>query len=254
MCRLCAYVGTPHDPETVVFGGTHSLHDQSYRPRELLHGSVNADGYGVVWYREGTPVRVAEVRPIWQDTNLRGLLQATSSSMILAAVRNATPGIPVDDSGNPPMVHGRWSFILNGFVEDFRPRHMRTLRSHLPDDLYGELKGSSDSETLFLLAVAGLRDGGSPLEALRRVDALVGDGVGSTSHATQLTMVLADGQRLAVLSTSHGETTNSLYVANGHPLAAGGTLLASERLDDHDSWAPVTKGEGFELAVPQQLT
>ena len=251
MCRLCAYVGTPHTPETVVFGGTHSLHDQSYRPRELLHGNVNADGYGVVWYRDGTPVRLAESRPIWQDTNLRGLLQATSSSMILAAVRNATPGIPVDDSGNPPMVHERWSFVLNGFVEEFRPRYMRTLRSHLPDDLYGELRGSSDSETLFLLAVAGLRDGDSLLAALRGVDALVGDAVGSTAPATQLTMMLADGERLAVLSTSNGGTTNSLYIANGHPLAPGGILLASERLDDHISWAPVTKHEGIELAVQQ---
>lgn len=250
MCRLCAYVGAPHTPETVVFGGTHSLHDQSYRPRELLSGSVNADGYGVVWYRDDTPVRVAEVRPIWQDTDLRGLLKATSSSMVLAAVRNATPGIPVDDSGNPPMVHDRWSFVLNGFVEDFRPRYMRTLRSHLPDDLYGELSGSSDSETLFLLAVAGLRDGASPLEALRGVDALVADAVGSAPHATQLTMVLADGQRLAVLSTSNGERTNSLYVAEGHPLAPGGTLLASERLDDHPSWARVTKHEGLELVMP----
>ena len=152
MCRLTAYVGEPLTADALVFGGTHSLVNQSYVPRELLHGHVNADGYGVVWYRGTTPVRTGGACPIWQDTDLRTLLEGVSSSTILASVRNATPGIPIE-GGNQPLLHGRWTFVLNGFVENFRTSHMRALRSHLPDDLYGHLSGSSDSETLFLLAV-----------------------------------------------------------------------------------------------------
>ena len=49
MCRLTAYAGEPLTADALVFGGTHSLLEQSYDPRELLHGHVNADGYGVVW-------------------------------------------------------------------------------------------------------------------------------------------------------------------------------------------------------------
>ena len=166
MCRLVAYAGPGLAADTLVLGGSHSLYEQSYAPRELIHGSVNADGYGVVWYQGLRPVRVGGCRPIWQDGDLRRVLESSASSMMLAAVRNATPGIVVDESGNPPLRHGRWTFILNGFVEDFRPRYMRTLRRGLPDDLYGHLRGSSDSETLFLLAVSAVEDGASLPEAL----------------------------------------------------------------------------------------
>ncbi len=248
MCRLTAYLGAPLEADTLVFGGSHSLYEQSYLPQELIHGNVNADGYGVVWYRDHTPVRVGGSRPIWQDGELRGVLESSTSPMILAAVRNATPGIPVDDSGNLPLTHGRWSFILNGFVEDFRASYMRTLRSGLPDDLYGELRGSSDSETLFLLAVSALRDGASLAEALEHVRTVVVE-VLRTDHQTQLTMVLADGQGLAALRTASVEDTNSLYFAPGHPMAPGGTLLASERLDDDGSWNPVETDQVLQLVL-----
>ena len=246
MCRLTAYVGEPLAADTLVFGGTHSLLEQSYVPRELLHGHVNADGYGVVWYRGITPVRTGSSRPIWQDADLRALLAGMSSSTILAAVRNATPGIPMD-GGNLPLVHGRWSFILNGFVEDFRESHMRALRSHLPDDLYGQLTGSSDSETLFLLAVAAVQEGASHLDALGSVRDLVLETVQAEDHTAQLTMVLADGDGIVGLHTGSEPTTNSLYIARGNPLAPGGTLLASEPLDDHSSWERIESHESFQI-------
>ncbi len=246
MCRLTAYAGERLAADPLVFGGTHSLLEQSHLPKELLHGHVNADGYGVVWYSGVTPVRTGGIRPIWQDQDLRALLESVSSSTILAAVRNATPDIPLQ-GGNLPLVHGRWSFVLNGFVENFRESHMRTLRSHLPDDLYGRLAGSSDSETLFLLAVAAIQSGGSRLDALRRVRDLVLEDVRAENHTAQLTMVLADGEGISALHTGSENTTNSLYVACGHPLAPGGKLLASERLDDHSSWEPITPHGYVEL-------
>jgi glutamine amidotransferase len=246
MCRLTAYVGEPISADTLVFGGTHSLLEQSYNPRELLHGHVNADGYGIVWYRDSIPVRTGGARPVWQDTDLPALLAGAEGSMILAAVRNATPGIPVE-SGNQPLVHGRWSFVLNGFVQNFRASHMRKLRAHLPDELYGHLAGSSDSETLFLLSVAAIQSGASRVDALRSVRDLVLDSVGTEQHTAQLTMMLADGDGIGVLHTSSETATNSLYLAHGHPLASRGTLLASECLDDHSSWEPVRPHEHIEL-------
>jgi glutamine amidotransferase len=238
VCRLTAYVGDPLAADTLVFGGSHSLHEQSYLPQELTSESVNADGYGVVWYHGDTPVRTAGSQPIWQDGDLKGVLAVSTSRMILAAVRNATPGIPADDSGTLPMIHGRWSFILNGFVEDFRASYMRTLRSGLPDDLYGKLGGSSDSETLMLLAMSAVRSGATLGGALEHVRNTVMAAL-SVDHQAQLTMVLADGQSLAALRTASVETTNSLYVATGHPVVPGGTLLASECLDDDTSWKSV---------------
>ena len=246
MCRLTAYVGAPAPVGVLVFRGTHPLHEQSYLPRELTHGNVNADGYGVVWYRGSTPVRVASDRPIWQDDNLHTLLEGTRSSTILAAIRNATPGVPVCN-GTLPLMHDPWSFVLNGFVEDFRATYMRALRSLLPDDLYGELQGSSDSETLFLLAVAALRRGASMPEALQEVRTQVLEALDSGRHEAQLTMVLADSEQIALLHSASVEATNSLYTAEAHPLTPEGTLVASEKLDDHPSWKAVTPHEGMYL-------
>jgi glutamine amidotransferase len=112
---------------------------------------------------------LAELRPIWYDSDLHNTLASLSSGCLLAGLRNGTPGIPLDRSGVPPLVFEKWSFMLNGFVPDFRLQHMREMRSELPDDLYAELKGSSDSETLFLMAVAAVRGGATLPEALERV-------------------------------------------------------------------------------------
>lgn len=238
MCRLLAYLGESRPLAPLVFGGEHSLYEQSWKPRELLSGSLNADGYGVVWYREGRPGRIAECRPIWYDDELEGTLSAIAADCVLAALRNGTPGIPVDRSGLLPLVHERWSFVLNGFVPDFGASHMRELRSSLPDELYAALRGSSDSETLFLLTVAKLEEGASMVEAMSATAELVMERVGRKEEA-QLNMVMADGERLAAVRTGTRLETNSLYVAVRPPFAPDGVVLASEAPEAGAAWSPV---------------
>lgn len=237
MCRLLAYVGEPTRAAPLVFGGEHSLYRQSWKPKELLSGSVNADGYGVVWYADGRPARIAEARPIWYDGDLEDTLAAIESTCVFAALRNGTPGIPVDRSGLLPLVFDRWSFVLNGFVPDFRTAHMRALRSSLPDDLYAELHGASDSETLFLLTVAELREGATMVDALsstvRKVTARVGE------RESQLNMVVTDGRSVVAVRTGTVAATNSLYVAERPPFAPGGAVLASEAPEADPVWRPV---------------
>jgi glutamine amidotransferase len=246
MCRLAAYLGAPLSPAHIVFDGSHSLYEQSWAPRELLSGTVNADGYGVVWYTEGVPARLAEMRPIWYDTDLRSTLSSISSGCVLAGLRNGTAGIPLDRSGVPPLVVGKWSFMLNGFVPDFRTRHMRQLRQQLPDDLYSELCGSSDSETLFLLAMAAVRDGATLPEVLTGVAKVVHARIEHDTEA-QLDMVLSDGQRIAAVRTGTALVTNSLYFAIRPPFAPEGVVLASEPLDDGAVWEPVDGHSWIEI-------
>ena len=94
---------------------------------------------------------------------------------------------------------------MNGYVEYFRASHMRSLRSHLPDDLYGHLAGSSGSETLLLLAVAAIQSGASLAGALRRVGDVALEAVQAKSHAALLTMVLPDGDGITVLYHGLGD-------------------------------------------------
>lgn len=237
MCRLTAYAGASASPANIVFGGEHSLYRQSWQPKELLSGSVNADGYGVTWYADGRPARIAEARPIWFDDDLRGILDAVRTTTCLAALRNGTPGLPVDRSGVLPMVFERWTFVLNGFVPDFRASHMRGLRALLPDDLYGALQGVSDSETLLLLAVDHLRGGATLVEALTTTAATVLARTGADE--TQLLMAISDGARIAAVRTSNVATTNSLYWCAKSRLMPEGTLLASEPLTTDDRWTEV---------------
>jgi glutamine amidotransferase len=245
MCRLLAYIGTPVRASDLVFGGEHSLYRQSWMPRELLSGSVNADGYGVVWYHDGRPARIAEARPIWYDDDLRGTLDAIEAPVVVAALRNGTPGIPVDRSGLLPLTFERWSFVLNGFVPDFRRTHMRALRAGLPDDLYGALRGVSDSETLFLLTVAALREGAGLSEALAATVRMVKERVGR--EQAQLNMVLTDGQTLAAVRAASVSRTNSLYLARRPPLADGGVALASEAPNPGAAWEPVKEHGWLEI-------
>lgn len=237
MCRFVAYLGEPLQAAPLVFGGSHSLYRQSWAPRELLSGSVNADGYGVAWYEDGRPRRIAEIRPIWHDTDLEGVLGSVRSTCVVAALRNATPGHDVDRAGLLPMVHGRWVFVLNGFVPDFHRAHMRALRSELTDELYAALRGGSDAETLFLLAVGHAEAGASPSEALEEVARGVAGRVGKAE--AQLNMLLTDGERLGVLRSSTVLLTNSLYRAERQGFAPGGVVLASEVTDPAAAWTPV---------------
>ena len=251
MCRLVAYLGARLSPAHLVFAGEHSLYEQSWAPRELLSGSVNADGYGVVWYADGRPARIAEARPIWYDRDLERTLSALHSTCLVAALRNSTDGLPVDRSSVLPLVLDRWSFVLNGFVPEFRRRHMRALRGCLPDELYAELHGVSDSETLFLITVAALRAGATLVEALEATVRAVRDRVGKTE--AQLNMVLSDGERIAAVRASTVLMTNSLYVARHAPFAPGGIVLASEPPEKGACWDAVDGHSWIEIGPDGEI-
>ena len=242
MCRLVAYLGAPTAPAPLVFGGSHSLYTQSYRPLELGTGSVNADGYGVVWYHGGRPARLASPFPIWHDADLEGVLDTVVSEVVVAALRNTTPGIPQSETAIPPVVVDGWAFVLNGYVESFRDRFMRRIHERVPDELYGRLTGASDTEALALLAVAAGRGGATPGAALLEVVHTVTGLVRREDALAKLTMVLTNGRQLAACRFSTREATNSLYALEAPAQAPGGFALASEPLDPDAGWTPVEPG------------
>ena len=249
MCRYVAYIGEAMPARALVFGGTHSLEKQSFAPKELLRGSVNADGYGVAWYHSGRPTRIREVRPLWHDPDLEGVLTYVRSPCMLAVVRNATVGIPVDRTGLAPLVSDQWTFALNGFIQGFRHTAMRRLRASLSDAVYARIEGTSDTETLFMLAIAELQQGASVGQALARVTERVLSLARELTLEAHLNMILADGRTMAATRTSLGDATNSLYLASGGPLAPDGVLIASEPLDDIGDWQRVPPHHLVESAV-----
>src|SRR5688572_14454659 len=245
MCRLIGYVGRPITPGHLVFDGSHSLCEQTWAARELLTGTLNVDGYGVVWYSEGRPARIAEPRPLWHDEDLRRTLSAVTSGCVLAAVSDSRRAGAIPRALLPPLVHERWSFVFGGFVPGFERAHMRALRAALPDELYAELRGSTDAETLFLLVLSELRLGRSMVEALTGAARTVVTRVGKAE--AQLNMVLSDGERIAAVRSSTVLMTNSLYLARRAPFAPDGIVLASEAPESGAVWEAVDGHSSIEI-------
>src|SRR3954468_16675093 len=120
MCRHVAHLGPPVLLSSLLHDPPHSLVHQASAPREQRVGRMNADGFGVGWYApelRPEPARYRSARPIWSDRSLASLAGVVTSPCILAAVRRATKGFPVEESGAAPFTAGRWLFSHNGRVE-----------------------------------------------------------------------------------------------------------------------------------------
>lgn len=251
MCRFVVYRGPDVALRSVIFGGTHSLVEQAWDPRELLVGHTNADGYGIVWYHDGKPVRLARREPIWYDPDLERLLETVRSGTVVSSLRNATPGMSVGAGGLAPLVIDEWAFALNGYVSGFHDGIKRQIHERLSDPVYRHLRDGSDTEALFLLALQAMRDGADPAGALTHVIRVIREL--TEEHArnrsddaggglAQLNMILSSGDITAVSRASSVEATNSLYRAHfpaNHESLAGGTVIASEELDADDAWKRV---------------
>src|SRR5436309_154039 len=105
MCRMLGYVGPPIALGELVLKPPHSLYAQSFAPREMQSGRVNADGFGAaLWLDDGRPEPAVyrTPAPIWADGNLPWIAERLFSRAALAAVRSATPGIGYDFSSVQP--------------------------------------------------------------------------------------------------------------------------------------------------------
>jgi glutamine amidotransferase len=166
MCRWLAYSGSPVLLEELLYKPKHSLIDQS------LHSTMgaettNGDGFGLGWYgaRGGRPCRYRSITPAWSDVNLRELAAHVESPIFLAHIR-ATTGTPVQQTNCHPFRHRNWLFVHNGVLNDFH-KIRRELLMAVDPIYFDDIAGSTDSETLFYLALTfGLEN--DPLDAMER--------------------------------------------------------------------------------------
>jgi glutamine amidotransferase len=192
---------------------------------------VNADGFGVGWYdfdRRREPARYRTPRPMWTDQSYASIAGLISSTAILAAVRSASPGMPVEETGTPPFGAGRWLFSHNGLVPGFHRGVGRELRRSLSERRATDILGASDSEMLFALVLDRLDGGASPSEAVAAVVKTV-----EAVTTARLNLLLTDGERAA-----GSAVRNSLFVLDNR-LLDGTTVVASEPYDDDPAWESV---------------
>jgi len=232
MCRHLAYLGRTVTLAELVLHQPHSLLHQSWAPTDMRSGgTVNADGFGIGWI-VGDPVDGGVARryrrnvPMWSDASLPDLAASVSSGAILAAVRNATVGMPVTETSCAPFIEGAWMFSHNGVIDGW-PASVAPLADALsPMDLM-TLDAATDSAFLWALVRHHLREGRSSASALARV---VGD-VLALAPDSRLNLLLNDGLHIAATTVSH-----ALWVHNGE----GSITVSSEALDgDESRWQPV---------------
>ncbi|MEB3292515.1 MAG: ergothioneine biosynthesis protein EgtC [Synechococcales bacterium] len=171
MCRLLGYLGPPLQLDRILLEPEHSLLVQSYQPKEMTAGLLNADGFGVGWFhtqKAGEAYTYRSTQAIWNDLNLVSLSRYVESPCILANVRSATPGLAVDLSNCQPFHQGNLLFVHNGYVEQFRKTLYRPLRNRLSDFAYQTVQGITDSEHLFALFLDALSVKGDLLAALHQ--------------------------------------------------------------------------------------
>ena len=208
MCRHLGWLGEPVSVASLVLDPPDALLVQSYSPRLQKHGTMNADGWGAGFFDAGTPRRWRSAAPLWGDASFASVAPAMRSGCVVAAVRSATVGMPIEPSASAPFTDGQWLLSHNGVVD----------RSVLP------LSSAAESTVDSALLAALIFDRG--LDALG--DTIVE--VGTADPNARLNIVAANGSRL--LGTTWGDTLSILRRDDG-------VVLASEPYDDDPRWEEV---------------
>jgi predicted glutamine amidotransferase len=265
MCRWMAYSGDPILADDLLFRPEHSIIDQSLHA-QLTGFTTNGDGFGIGWYGDGdAPTLYKSTHPAWNDENLREVATQIRTPLLFAHVR-ASSGTPVQRSNCHPFRYGRWLWMHNGSLAGF-PKVERDLQMAVDPSLHPRIEGSTDTETLFFLALTfGLET--DPPTAVARAVGLV-EQVGRAhglEYPVHMTVATSDGESIWIFRYSSEKATSSLYYSNDvtplrqlYPeldvldrLSPDTRFIVSEPLRDlpgawtevpEGSWALVRRGE-----------
>lgn len=208
MCRHIGWLGAPRSVSSLVLDPPQALLVQSYAPRRQKHGLMNADGWGAGFFDEGTPRRWRSDKPLWGDASFASVAPALRSGCVVAAVRSATIGMPIEPSASAPFTDGQWLLSHNGVVD----------RAVLP--LTGVAESVVDSAVLAALIFQ------RGLDALGQTIVEVG----ALDPNARLNILAANGSRM--MATTWGDTLSILRLPDG-------VVLASEPYDDDPGWSDI---------------
>ncbi len=208
MCRHLGWLGEPRSIASLVLEPPSGLLVQSYAPRRQKHGLMNADGWGVGFYEDGIARRWRSAAPLWGDASFASVAPALRSGCVVAAVRSASIGMPIDPSASAPFSDERWLLSHNGLVD----------RAVLP------LSAKAESTVDSALLAALIFDRG--LDALG--DTIVE--IAAADPAARLNILAGNGSQLR--ATTWGDTLSVLRRDDG-------VVLASEPYDDSPHWQEI---------------
>lgn len=258
MCRWIAYNGESVKLERFIISPAHSLLRQGTQAKMLKHPdgtilNVNGDGYGAGWYSgEDVPCVIKEEIPVWNSENFKNICHHTSSGLFMAHVRLTTTG-EVHRENSHPFSYKNWLFQHNGYITNFH-EVQRDLQMDIAPELYPCVRGTTDSETFFYLALTyGLeKDPKAAMEKLYKRLCAANEKRGEGSF--NLSCAFSDGKRLYTIRAADGVDANTQFYSNKPEclddfedndtfLPDGSVLVVSEPLNDlSDKWEEVPAG------------
>ena len=265
MCRLLGYLGASVQLNRLLEKPEHSLIVQSYQPREMTGGLLNADGFGIGWYhpqKQVFPYTYKNTLPIWSDINVSQLSRYIESNCILGYVRSATPGLPVDLINCQPFTQENLLFVHNGYIDNFRQTLYRPIRNSLSDRIYQAIHGTTDSEHIFALILnqwqvqpdISLRD--ALINALKQLDELAI----SNNANFSANIILGNGKEIAACRYSNRQSSPTLYYSKDDLLSYNDgassdfVLIASEPMfagnwNSCPEKSIITVGEDLDVSI-----
>jgi glutamine amidotransferase len=207
-----AWLGQPVLIDELLFKTQHGIVDQSLHAR-MGAEPTNGDGFGLGWYGQGDgPGVYRSVTPAWSDRNLRELAGHLEAPLFLAHIRAAI-GSPVEQTNCHPFRHGRWLFVHNGYVADFRELR-RELMLAIDPAQFAAVEGTTDSEVVFHLALThGLAE--DPPAALARTVGLIEETARRQGREplVQATFGVSDGESLWAVRYATQGAARSLFAS-----------------------------------------
>ena len=259
MCRWLAYGGPPLSLQDLLFKPRNSLIRQSLAATRSIV-PTNGDGFGLGWYGVlPMPGIFRDTLPAWNDANLRSLAEQINSRLFFAHVRAST-GTSTSRENCHPFRRGQHLFMHNGAIGGFA-RIRREIEQLIPDDIYRDRLGTTDSEAFFLLACGnGLMDDvpGALQKTVRQVL-----GVMERAHIAEpfhMTAAVSDGRSIFALRYSNDARSPSLYYATGGAVEIrdaavrftpgdAAVLVLSEPLDEGtDGWIEIPEAHMLQTA------
>jgi glutamine amidotransferase len=234
-------MGPPVYPEDYLLCAENSLIDQSRHAR-MGRTTTNGDGFGLGWYGgRDEPGLFRDIRPAWNDDNLRNIAAQVRSPQFFAHVRAATNG-GIARNNCHPFRYGRWLFMHNGQIGAF-DKVRREIDCLIDDAYYHHRLGTTDSETFFCLMLThGLEN--DPPGAFARTVAQVEQvkAEQGVNNPLRLTAALTDGETTYAIRYASDPEAPTLYIGHNEPAEAGAAplLIVSEPLDScPDHWQEV---------------
>jgi glutamine amidotransferase len=268
MCRWIAYNGKPIFIDTLVTKPAFSLVEQSLNSKLSFRvdGSIlatNGDGFGIGWYMDKPePGLYKGAEPAWGNDNLNEICSQVRARIFMAHIRAASTG-SIQRSNSHPFKYKNWLFQHNGYVGQYG-KIRRMLQCDIASEFYPELKGTTDSETFFLLALTyGLQK--DPKAAIEKMIERVQRACRESNIPQDLILscALSDGESLYTLRYSAtGHSHSQYYSTHAHCMKEinedsdivprNSVVVVSEPLDQsgehwtempHNSFATIKNGQ-----------